>query len=130
MKSFKTPGQTLDVPRTDDATQVALDDAAANPLQAQTVKAWTIKTDAGRVLRVSGSIRNTSAKDAMPSRLSIYIKDSQGHSIGEAHSDLKGNVRGGDAAPFDIVVKDFDWLSTAKDKRSLDEMKAVSVLVE
>jgi hypothetical protein len=130
VKAFKAPGQTLDVPRTEDPAQAALDDATADPLQAQTVKAWSIKTDAGRVLRLTGSIRNTSAKDAMPSQLRIFIKDSAGHAIGEAQSDLKGNVRGGDAAPFDLIVKDFHWLSTANGQGSLDQMKTLSVLVE
>jgi hypothetical protein len=130
IKPFKAPGQTLDVPRTEDAAQAALDDAGADPLQTEAVTARSFKTGTGRALRVTGSIRNTSARDAMPSRLSIYIKDSAGHSIGEAQSDLKGNVRGGDAAPFDIVVKDFHWLSTTTGQGSFDQMKAISVLVE
>jgi hypothetical protein len=130
IRPFKAPGQTLDVPRTEDAAQVALEDAASSPLRAETVSARAIKTDAGRVLRVTGSIRNTSPTDVMPSRLSIFIKDSDGHAIGEAESGLRGNVRGGDAAPFDLVVKDFHWLSAAHGQGSLDQMKTVSVLVE
>ncbi len=130
VKPFKAVGQTLDVPRTGDAAQVALDDAAASPLEAQSVSARSVKTDDGRALRVTGSIRNTSTKDAAPSQLRIFIKDADGHAIGEAQSNLNGMVRGGDAAPFDLVLKDFHWLSTAKGPGSLDQMKTVSVLVE
>jgi hypothetical protein len=130
VKPFKAPGQTLDVPRSGDAVQAALDDAAATPLRAEMVLARSIKTDSGRELQVTGSIHNTSATDVIPLRLSIFIKDVNGNAIGEAEIGLKGKVLAGDVTPFNLVVEHVSWILSDKGQGSLDQMKTVSVLVD